>query len=115
MSPQTPPGSGLGKSSQNVRRNFAEGTLDQCGTGQVKAAGLVDGVVADDSAEGHGRLGADADAVEGGVCELHSVGCAVLAGEPGQLGAALCAQQRPRRYVVIVLPRLTERWCGQIR
>ena len=29
-----------------VRRNLAEGTLDQCGTGQVKAAGLVDGVVA---------------------------------------------------------------------
>ena len=29
-----------------VRRNLAEGTLDQFGTGQVKAAGLVDGVVA---------------------------------------------------------------------
>jgi len=29
-----------------VRRNLAEGTLDQCGTGQVKACGLVDGVVA---------------------------------------------------------------------
>ena len=29
-----------------VRRNLAEGTFEQCGTGQVKAAGLVDGVVA---------------------------------------------------------------------
>lgn len=29
-----------------VRRNLAEGTLEQCGTGQVKAAGLVDGVIA---------------------------------------------------------------------
>ena len=29
-----------------VRRNLAEGTFEQCGTGQVKAAGLVDGVIA---------------------------------------------------------------------
>ena len=29
-----------------VRRNLAEGTFEQCGTGQVKAAGLVEGVVA---------------------------------------------------------------------
>ena len=29
-----------------VRRNLAKGTLEQCGTGQVKAAGLVDGVIA---------------------------------------------------------------------
>lgn len=27
-----------------VRRNVAEGTLDQCGSGQVKAKGLVEGV-----------------------------------------------------------------------
>lgn len=29
-----------------VRRNLAEGTLEQCGSGQVKARGLVAGVVA---------------------------------------------------------------------
>ena len=29
-----------------VRRNLAEGTFEQCGSGQVKAKGLVDGVVA---------------------------------------------------------------------
>ena len=29
-----------------VRRDLAEGTFEQCGTGQVKASGLVDGVVA---------------------------------------------------------------------
>ena len=29
-----------------VRRGFAEGTLEQCGSGDVKAKGLVDGVVA---------------------------------------------------------------------
>ena len=29
-----------------VRRNLAEGTFDQCGTGSVKAKGFVDGVVA---------------------------------------------------------------------
>ena len=29
-----------------VRRNLAEGTFEQCGSGQVKALGLVDGVVA---------------------------------------------------------------------
>ena len=29
-----------------VRRNLAEGTLEQCGSGDVKAKGLVDGVVA---------------------------------------------------------------------
>lgn len=29
-----------------VRRGLAQGTLDQCGTGAVKAHGLVDGVVA---------------------------------------------------------------------
>ena len=28
-----------------VRRNLAEGTLEQCGSGDVKAKGLVDGVV----------------------------------------------------------------------
>ena len=29
-----------------VRRGFAEGTFEQCGSGEVKAKGLVDGVVA---------------------------------------------------------------------
>ena len=29
-----------------VRRELAEGTLEQCGSGDVKAKGLVDGVVA---------------------------------------------------------------------
>ena len=29
-----------------VRRNLAKGTLEQCGSGDVKARGLVDGVVA---------------------------------------------------------------------
>ena len=29
-----------------VRRGFADGTLEQCGTGDVKAKGVVDGVVA---------------------------------------------------------------------
>jgi len=29
-----------------VRRNLAKGTLEQCGSGEVKAKGLVDGVVA---------------------------------------------------------------------
>ena len=29
-----------------VRRNLADGTFEQCGTGQVTAKGLVDGVVA---------------------------------------------------------------------
>ncbi len=29
-----------------VRRNMAEGTFEQCGTGSVKAKGFVDGVVA---------------------------------------------------------------------
>ena len=29
-----------------VRRNLAEGSLEQCGSGDVKAKGLVDGVVA---------------------------------------------------------------------
>jgi hypothetical protein len=29
-----------------VRRSLAEGTFEQCGSGQVKAKGLVDGVVA---------------------------------------------------------------------
>ena len=29
-----------------VRRNLAEGTFEQCGTGDVKAKGFVDGVVA---------------------------------------------------------------------
>ena len=29
-----------------VRRNLADGTFDQCGSGEVKAKGLVDGVVA---------------------------------------------------------------------
>ena len=30
-----------------VRRGLADGTFEQCGSGQVKAKGLVDGVVAD--------------------------------------------------------------------
>ena len=29
-----------------VRRGFADGTIEQCGSGEVKAKGLVDGVVA---------------------------------------------------------------------
>ena len=29
-----------------VRRGLADGTFEQCGSGQVKAKGLVDGVVA---------------------------------------------------------------------
>jgi len=29
-----------------VRRNLAEGSFEQCGSGQVKAKGLVDGVIA---------------------------------------------------------------------
>ena len=29
-----------------VRRGFADGTLEQCGSGDVKAKGLVDGIVA---------------------------------------------------------------------
>ena len=29
-----------------VRRNLAEGTFEQCGSGEVKAKGLVDGVQA---------------------------------------------------------------------
>ena len=29
-----------------VRRGFADGTLEQCGSGDIKAKGLVDGVVA---------------------------------------------------------------------
>ena len=29
-----------------VRRNLAEGTFDQCGSGQVKPRGLVEGVAA---------------------------------------------------------------------
>ena len=36
----------LGCDQGAVRRNLAKGTLEQCGTGQVKAAGLVDGVIA---------------------------------------------------------------------
>ena len=29
-----------------VRRNLAEGTFEQCGTGEVKTSGFVDGVIA---------------------------------------------------------------------
>ena len=36
----------MGCDAWAVRRNLAEGTLEQCGSGDVKAKGLVDGVVA---------------------------------------------------------------------
>jgi hypothetical protein len=40
-----------------VRRNMAEGTFDQCGTGSVKAKGFVDGVVAGCFPQLYGALG----------------------------------------------------------
>ena len=40
-----------------VRRNLAEGTFEQCGTGQVKAVGMVDGVVAGCFPQLYGALG----------------------------------------------------------
>ena len=41
-----------------VRRNMAEGAFDQCGTGSVKAKGLVEGVVAGCFPQLYGALGA---------------------------------------------------------
>ena len=40
-----------------VRRNLAEGTFEQCGTGSVKAKGFVDGVVAGCFPQLYGALG----------------------------------------------------------
>jgi hypothetical protein len=40
-----------------VRRNLAEGTFEQCGTGEVKAKGFVDGVVAGCFPQLYGTLG----------------------------------------------------------
>ncbi len=40
-----------------VRRNLAEGDFDQCGSGQVKAKGFVDGVVAGCSPQLYEALG----------------------------------------------------------
>jgi hypothetical protein len=40
-----------------VRRNLAEGTFDQCGTGSVKARGVVEGVVAGCFPQLYGALG----------------------------------------------------------
>ena len=40
-----------------VRRNLAEGTFEQCGTGDVKAKGFVDGVVAGCFPQLYGALG----------------------------------------------------------
>jgi hypothetical protein len=40
-----------------VRRNLAEGTFEQCGTGEVKAKGFVDGVVAGCFPQLYGALG----------------------------------------------------------
>ena len=40
-----------------VRRNLAEGTFEQCGKGQVKAVGMVDGVVAGCFPQLYGALG----------------------------------------------------------
>jgi len=42
-----------------VRRNLAEGTFDQCGTGQVKAKGFVEGVVAGCFPQFYKTLGAN--------------------------------------------------------
>ncbi len=40
-----------------VRRNMAEGTFEQCGTGSVKAKGFIDGVVAGCFPQLYGALG----------------------------------------------------------
>jgi hypothetical protein len=40
-----------------VRRNMAEGTFDQCGTGSVKARGFVEGVVTGCFPQLYGALG----------------------------------------------------------
>ena len=40
-----------------VRRNMAEGSFDQCGTGSVKGKGFVDGVVAGCFPQLYGALG----------------------------------------------------------
>ena len=40
-----------------VRRNMAEGTFEQCGSGSVKAKGFVDGVVAGCFPQLYGALG----------------------------------------------------------
>jgi DsrE/DsrF-like family len=40
-----------------VRRNMAEGSFDQCGTGSVRAKGFVDGVVAGCFPQLYGALG----------------------------------------------------------
>lgn len=40
-----------------VRRNLAEGTFEQCGTGSVRAKGFVDGVVAGCFPQLYGALG----------------------------------------------------------
>ena len=40
-----------------VRRNLAEGTFEQCGTGSVKAKGFVEGVVAGCFPQLYGALG----------------------------------------------------------
>jgi hypothetical protein len=42
-----------------VRRNLAEGTFEQCGTGEVKAKGFVDGVVAGCFPQLYGALGSN--------------------------------------------------------
>ena len=42
-----------------VRRNLAEGTFEQCGTGDVKAKGFVDGVVAGCFPQLYGALGSN--------------------------------------------------------
>lgn len=39
-----------------VRRNLADGTFEQCGSGQVTARGLVDGVVAGCFSQLYGAL-----------------------------------------------------------
>ena len=41
-----------------VRRNLADGTFEQCGSGQIKAKGLVDGVVAGCFPQLYGALAA---------------------------------------------------------
>jgi len=41
-----------------VRRGLADGTFEQCGSGEVKAKGLVDGVVAGCFPQLYGALGA---------------------------------------------------------
>ena len=42
-----------------VRRNLAEGTFEQCGSGQVKPRGLVDGVLAGCFPQLYGALAAE--------------------------------------------------------